>query len=49
MNCPECWVGELEEYEDYIECPECGAQFELGAEDEEDLEPIEDSDEEFYD
>lgn len=41
MECPECFIGELEELEDCLECPECGAQFEPGAEDEEDLELIE--------
>ena len=41
MECPECFVGELEEFEDFIECPECGAQFEPGVEDEDDLVLIE--------
>lgn len=44
MTCPECFMGELIEYEEVLQCGECGAQFEPGVEDEEDLEPIEDPD-----
>lgn len=46
MICTECMDGELVDCGDYLECETCEAQFELGAEEEEDLELISDPDEE---
>ena len=35
MFCPECSSAELEEYDDFYECPECGAQFDIDSDEDE--------------
>ena len=47
MLCTECIDGELVDYGDYLECETCEAQFEAGAEVEEELELIEDPAEDY--
>lgn len=42
-TCPEC-LGEIEEQDDYFECLDCGARFDLDSTDEE----YEELDEDFY-
>jgi len=37
MDCPECEVGELIDLDDCLECDNCEARFEPGADTEDDL------------
>jgi hypothetical protein len=44
MQCIECLDGELQDVGDYLECEDCGAQFELITDEEDELELYEDED-----